>query len=110
MGDQILILKRDSPIDFVADACAALADSVNEMHVWRAGNQALIDTYAEMLHTYSNLLRPVLAADPASATQLKVIDHLIQRLRQAQAGDISIPLLDIADRLHAELVRQPVPV
>jgi hypothetical protein len=39
-----------------------------------------------------------------------VIDHLVERLGQARAGDISIPLLDIADRLHAELVRQPLPV
>ncbi len=107
MGDQVLVLKRDRPVDFVADACAALADSVNEMRVWRAGNQLLIDTYAEMLHSYANLLRPALAADPGSATHLKVIDHLVQRLRQAQIGEITIPTLDIADRLHAELVRQP---
>jgi hypothetical protein len=39
-----------------------------------------------------------------------VIDHLVERLDQARAGEISIPLLDIADRLHAELVRQPLPV
>jgi hypothetical protein len=39
-----------------------------------------------------------------------VIDHLIERLGQARTGEISIPLLDIADRLDAELVRQPLPV
>ena len=74
MSDQVLILRRDNPLDFVANACAALADSVNELRAARVG------------------------------------DHLGERQRQARAGEISIPLLDIADRLHAELVRQPLPV
>ena len=33
MSDQVLMLRRDHPLDFVADACAALADSVNELRV-----------------------------------------------------------------------------
>ena len=74
MSDQALIMRRDNPLDFVANACAALADSVNELRAARVG------------------------------------DHLVERQRQARAGEISIPLLDIADRLHAELVRQPLPV
>ena len=73
-SDQALIMRRDNPLDFVANACAALADSVNELRAARVG------------------------------------DHLVERLDQARAGEISIPLLDIADRLHAELVRQPLPV
>jgi hypothetical protein len=110
MSDQVLILKRDNALDFVPNACAALAHSVNELRVSRVGDHPLIETYAEMLRAYSNLLRPTLVSDPSCATQAKVIDHLVERLRQARAGEISIPLLDIADRLHAELVRQPLPV
>jgi hypothetical protein len=110
MSDQVLILRRDHPLDFVADMCAALADSLNEIHVTRESEELLADTYAEMLCAYSNLLRPGMATDPGSATQLNVVDHLVERLRQARAGEISIPLLDIADRLHAELVRHPLPV
>ena len=87
MSDQVLMLRRDHPLDFVAD-----------------------ETYAEMLRAYFNLLRPALVGDPGCATQVKVVDHLIERLGQARACEISIPLLDIADRLHAELVRQPLPV
>jgi hypothetical protein len=64
MSDQVLILRRDRPLDFVADACAALADSVNELPVSRVGDQLLIETYAEMLRAYSNLLRPALVGDP----------------------------------------------
>ena len=76
----------------------------------RVGDHLLIETYAEMLRAYSNLLRPTLLGDPSCATQVKVIDHLVERLGQARAGEISIPVLDFADRLHAELVRQPLPV
>jgi hypothetical protein len=110
MSDQVLILRRDNPLDFVANVCAALADSVNELRVSRMGDHLLIDTYAEMLRAYSNLLRPALAGDAGCAVQIKVIDHLAERLGQARAGEISIPVLDVADRLHAELVRQPLPV
>jgi hypothetical protein len=31
MGDRVLILRRDRPLDFVAEVCAVLADSLNEM-------------------------------------------------------------------------------
>jgi hypothetical protein len=110
MGDQVLILRRDNPLDFVAEVCAALADSINEIHISRKGDRLLADTYAEMLCAYSNLLRPGMVVDPGSSIQLNVIDHLVERLGQARDGTISIPLLDIADRLHAELVRQPLPV
>ena len=110
MSDHVLILRRENPLDFVANACDALADSVNELRFSRVGDHLLIETYAEMLRAYSNLLRPTLLGDPSCATQVKVIDHLVERLRQARAGEISIPVLDIADRLHAELVRQPLPV
>jgi hypothetical protein len=110
MGDRVLILRRDHPLDFVAEVCAVLADSLNEIHVTREGETLLVDTYAEMLCAYSNLLRPGMASDPGCATQLNVIDHLVERLGQTRAGEIRIPLLDIADRLHAELVRQPLPV
>jgi hypothetical protein len=110
MGDQVLILRPENPLDLVADVCAALADSLNEIHVTRVGDGLLADTYAELLCAYCNLLRPGMVSNPGCATQLNVIDHLIERLGQARTGEISIPLLDIADRLHAELVRQPLPV
>ena len=110
MSDQVLILRRENPLDFVANACAALADSVNELRASHVGDHLLIETYAEILRAYFNLLRQALVGDPSCAVQVKVIDHLVERLDQARAGEISIPLLDIADRLHAELVRQPLPV
>ena len=84
MSDQVLILRRDNPLDFVANACAALADSVNELRMSRVGDHLLIETYAEMLRAYSNLLRPALVGDPRCAVQVKVIDHLVERLDQAR--------------------------
>ena len=38
MSDQVLILKRDNALDFVPNACAALAHSVNELRVSRVGD------------------------------------------------------------------------
>ena len=69
MSDQVLILRREHPLEFVANVCAALADSVNEIRVSLVGDQLLIETYAEMLRAYSNLLRPALVNDSECVTQ-----------------------------------------
>jgi hypothetical protein len=49
-----------------------------------------------------------LGADPSSSAQLAIIDHLVERLRQSRVGEFNVPVLDVADRLHAELARLPV--
>jgi hypothetical protein len=51
-------------------------------------------------------MRPALIGDANSGTQLAVIDHLVERLRQARAGEFNVPVLDVADRLHAESYNQ----
>ncbi|HVA06991.1 MAG TPA: hypothetical protein VNG12_09660 [Acidimicrobiales bacterium] len=108
MGDHIVVLRSDDPLDFIADACAALADLVNEMHLSRSSDLVMIKTYAELLVAFANLRRPYLAADSSASAQLAIIDHLVERLRQSQAGEFNVPMLDVADRLHAELARLPV--
>jgi hypothetical protein len=108
--DRVVVLRSDDPLGFVADSCAALADSVNETREWHPSDQARIEAYAELLSCYANLTRPVLAADPGSATQLAVIEHLMKRLAEARAGEINMPVPDVADRLHAELTHQPLTV
>jgi hypothetical protein len=108
MGDRVVVLRSDDPLGFVADACAAVAELVNETHLWHSGDQLVTETYAELLVAFANLVRPDLIADANSGTQLAIIDHLVERLRQARAGEFNVPVLDVADRLHAELTRQPV--
>jgi hypothetical protein len=108
MGDRVVVLRSDDPLGFVADACAAVAELVNEAHLWRSSDQLVTETYAELLVAFANLVRPGLIADPNSGTQLAIIGHLVERVRQARAGEFNVPVLDVADRLHAELTRQPV--
>lgn len=109
MVDRIAVLRSSDPIGFVADACAALAESVNEIRVSGPGDEQLLAAYAEMVLAYSRLVGAELAiAD--NVTQLAIVDHLIDRLRQAQDGTINIPVIDIVDRLHAELAREPASV
>ena len=110
MGDQVVVLRSDDPLAFVADACAAVADIVNETHLWHSSDQLVTDTYAELLVALANLTRPTLITDASSGAQLAIVDHLVERLRQARAGEFDVPVLDVADRLHAELIRQPVAV
>jgi hypothetical protein len=110
VGDRVVVLRSVDPLGFVADACAAVAELVNETHLWQSSDQLVTETYAELLIAFANLVCPELIADANSAAQLAIIDHLVERLRQARAGEINLPVLDVADRLHAELTRQPVSV
>lgn len=104
MADRIVVLRTESAVS--SDACAALADAVNEIRACRASDRELVNTYAEMVAAYSRLVRPMLAQGSHGAVHLAVIDHLIERLRQARAGEITTPVLDFVDRLHAELTRE----
>ena len=52
----------------------------------------------------------LIGSGPELHNSSQVIDHPVERLGQARAGEISIALLDIAHRLHPELVRQLLPV
>jgi hypothetical protein len=79
----------------------------NETPPWKADDSAAIGVYAELVVALANLKRPDLVADGSSSTQLAINDHLVHRIRQAQRGELVPPLLDIVDRLHAELLREP---
>jgi hypothetical protein len=96
--DRIVVLRPDDPVAFVADACAAAADSVNELRVARATDGALVDVYAELVVAYARLER-----SSFSGARLAIIDHLIERITQARRGELVTPLVDIVDRLHGEL-------
>jgi hypothetical protein len=110
MADRIVVLRPEDPVAFVADACAALADTVNQVPPWQPSDADLVDAYAAMLVAYARVMRPSLEMDPRSSARLAIIDHLLGRLTQAQAGEIGYRTADVADRLHAELVHEPTPV
>ena len=103
MTDRIVVLRSHDPLSFVADACAALAGAVNEPHAWTVAHDELVATYAAMVRTFAGLLRPTVDGE----VRLRIIDHLLERLGQAERGEIVTPVVEVADRLHGELVHQP---
>lgn len=109
MTDRIVVLRDREALSFVADGCAALADAANQIRLARAGDAELVNVYAEMVVAYSHLVRDGLA-ERGETVRLAIIDHLVERLRQAQTGEIAMSVLDIVDRLHGELTRERAPV
>jgi hypothetical protein len=105
MSDRLVVLHSDDPIAFVADACAAVAGAVNEPHAWQANDSTMAATYAALLRAYVSLSVEAGQED----VQCRIVTHLLNRLDQAERGEIVTPLLEVADRLHAELTRQPEP-
>ena len=104
MNERIVVLRPDEGISFVADACAALAEAVNGVRPTRSGDAELTNVYAEMVRAYARVVRPRLV-DHGEEVRVAVIDHLLGRLDEAQAGVRAIAVVDIIDRLHGELVR-----
>jgi hypothetical protein len=103
MPDRIVVLRDRDPFAFVADACAAVADAVNEPHAWSVAHDELVDAYAAMLRAHPSLVRHTL---PDGVTG-RIIDHVLERLGQAERGEIVTPVTDILDRLHGLLVNEP---
>jgi putative IMPACT (imprinted ancient) family translation regulator len=69
MGDRVVVLRSDDPLGFVADACAAVAELVNETHLWHLSDQLATETYAELLVALANLVRPDLITDASVLTR-----------------------------------------
>ena len=96
--DRVVVLRQDDAVSFLADACAAAGDAVNEMRGWRPSDLALVAVYAELVVAYARLLR-----SEFDGVKLAIIDHLIERVAESRAGKLTAPLADIVDRLHGEL-------
>lgn len=109
MAERIVVLRSHQAMRFLVDACAALADEVNEPHAWTASDDELLVVYAETVSTLARLRRSELAGLSGSEVQIAIIDHLIERVRETRAGEIGFRLADVADRLHAEATRDLVP-
>jgi hypothetical protein len=106
----MVVLRGDDAVGFLADSCGVLADAVNEVRVSRTTDPDLVEVYAELVVAYSRLVRRRLDADPGSTVRVNILGHLEERIRQATAGEIAWPVLDVVDRLHGELTREPAVV
>src|SRR5437879_3039318 len=98
--ERIVVLHEETPAAFLADACRAVAEAVNSVHVAGPGQEALVDVYAELVGAYARLQ---MGRSEVSDTERNVMTHLLERIRQARAGEIEMPLADIADQLHARV-------
>ena len=47
MVDRVVVLHADDGLSFIADACAVMADAVNETRLVTAGHADLVEAYAE---------------------------------------------------------------
>ena len=108
-SDRVVVLRPDDPASFLADACAAAAEAVNEVRVWQQGDANLVELYGELVFAYARLRRADIARSDHATVRLAVIDHLVERLAQARNGEITTRALEIADRLHGELTAEPAP-
>ncbi len=105
MVDRVVVLHADDGLSFIADACAAMADAVNETRLGTAGHADLVEAYAEMVVAFARLVRPRLL-DDGETVRVAVMDHLLDRLTEARTGLIALPVLDVVDRLHGELTQE----
>jgi hypothetical protein len=103
--DRVVVLRADDPVAFLADACAAAANAANELRVARSTEATLLDVYTELVIAYARVER-----NSYAGARLAIIDHLLERVAQARGGEIVTPVIDIVDRLHAELVSAPASV
>jgi hypothetical protein len=104
MVDRVVVLHADDGPSFVADACAVMADAVNEPRLVTEGHADLVEAYTEMVVAFARLVRPRLL-DEGETVRLAVMDHPLDRLTHARTGLITLPVLDVVDRLHGELTQ-----
>jgi hypothetical protein len=104
MTDRIVVLRNHDPLSFVANACSVLAEAVNEPRAWSPAHDELVAAYAAMVRAYASLVRPSVQ----NVVQGRIIDHVLERLGQAERGEIVTPVADIVARPHGVLVTEPV--
>ena len=109
MTERIVVFRSDQPHRFLSDVCAALAEQVNQPHAVRPADEDVVGVYAEAVVALARLRLEQLRGEPGRETQIAIIAHLIERIRQTKAGEIGFHLADVVDRLHAEAVSELVP-
>lgn len=104
MTERVVILDPAKPLQFLDDACSALAEAVSDTSDADAAHYELAAVYAEVVGAYGRLLREELGRLPEiSKAWLDIVDHLLMRLAEARGRELPISVLDIADQLHGRL-------
>ncbi|MGH7747099.1 MAG: hypothetical protein ACREQ5_20440, partial [Candidatus Dormibacteria bacterium] len=67
--------------------------------------------YAETVGAYARLLWEEMRRMPeGSQAWLDIVDHLLERLRQVRAREITLDVLEIAGQLHLRLQEATTPL
>lgn len=104
MTERVVILDPAKPLQFLDEACSALADAVSDTSDADAAHDELAAVYAEVVGAYGRLLREELGRLPEiSKAWLDIVDHLLMRLAEAGGRELSVSALEIADQLHGRL-------
>jgi hypothetical protein len=102
----VTLLRPSPSILVLADAFHCLATGVRQLQDRNLGvTSDLLDAYAALTATYARALRDRISALPdSSAAWPDIIDHLVERLRQAREEDILLDPLDVLDQLAGRLL------
>jgi hypothetical protein len=104
MSGSVVLLDPQRPLAFLQDACSALAEAVTDVPALSDSRDELAVVYAETVGAYARLLREEMSRMPeTSQVWLNIIDHLLERLRQVRAREITLDLVEIADQLNGRL-------
>lgn len=104
MKERVVILDPAKPLQFLAEACIALADAVSETSDADDAHDELAAVYAEVVGAYGRLLREELGRLPeTSKAWLDVVDHLLLRLVEVRGRELPISVLEVAGQLHGRL-------
>jgi hypothetical protein len=101
VAERTVVLGPGGALAFLRDACRALGEAVDE----RGGADPELEVvYAELVACYARVLRPEIVRLPeGSVAWSAIIDHLLDRLSQARRREVTLGVVEVAGRLHAEL-------
>lgn len=105
MTDKVVFLNPRQPLAFLASACAALAEALEDTVALGPNRDELAAVYAEVVGAYARLLRAEVARMPEmSRVWFDVVDHLLGRLKQVRDREILLDHVEVASQLHARLL------
>ncbi len=111
MTGRVVLLDPQRPLAFLENACATLAEVLEDTPPLSPTRDAVALVYAEVVGAYARLVREELSRVPEmSPVWFHVVDHLLERMRQVRAQEIAIDAAEIASQLHARVREATAPL
>lgn len=111
VSEHVVVLDPGRPLGFTEDACATLAAQIREMPDGAPASEELSVVDGEVVGASARLLREELSRMPkTSPAWLRIVDHLLERLRQVRSRECTIEVAEIADQIHGRLCEATAPI